>query len=327
MRIAVVFPGGIFSAWGVADGLGATLKRMGHEVLEFPRQRFGQPQIDLDALNSCKLVLLSGLEHFVLNPGYGFFDEITVYEWQHEVKPLKAAWYHETSHREDFSYATHFDQMRRIANEHFFPGIQDAEEFDQEHHAKGHAHWLPFGADTEVFKPGETVKDIECGFVGSLYGKRQAYIQQLAPALKGIALTCGNVTVQDLPGFHPRDTVLRLAENYRRCKVFLNLPTMCDLLVTKVYEVMACGTFMMTPWLGGGYGGPNMKQFKDGEELLYFRPGAVELVAGAIRRGIKDEAVREQIAQAGMKAVHEKHRLDQRLEELIEKCGMKETQQ
>jgi len=57
----------------------------------------------------------------------------------------------------------------------------------------------------------------------------------------------GNIQVHDLGGVRVRETALLYADNLRQIKVFVNLPTLSQLAVTKVYEALACGTFLITP--------------------------------------------------------------------------------
>ena len=327
MKIAVIFPGGIFSAWGVSDGIPRTFRAMGHEVLDFPRARYGQPELSLEALNSCNLIVLSGLEHLLVNEIFGFLDEITQYEWWNEIKVPRAAWYHESAFREDWSFGTNFDAFRRMADVHFFPAIQDAEFFDADDKAKGHSHWLPFGADTEVFKPADTKQDVDVGFVGTLYPKRQEYLRKLQPHCRSWGLLCGGVQVRDITGTDPEATVLRLAENYRRIKVNINLPHLSRLVVTKVYEIMGCQGFLLTPWLGESEASPNMQQFEHMKHFCYYKVDEYRELSRAVEHYLAYPEDRAAIAEAGMKEVHAKHRQDQRLAEMLEKMGLKEALQ
>ena len=89
------------------------------------------------------------------------------------------------------------------------------------------------------------VKSIDAAFIGLLYPKRQAFLAELRK--QGVQLVTGNVQVLELGGVNPRKTAELYAENIRKIKVFVNLPTLSQLAVTKIYEVLACGTPILTP--------------------------------------------------------------------------------
>jgi spore maturation protein CgeB len=113
-----------------------------------------------------------------------------------------------------------------------------------------------------------------------------------------------------------------LASNTRECKIFFNLPSMSRLLVAKVFEVMACGTFLLTPLIGDGRGAEqNMKLFESGKHLVYYSPSNMPFTAQLLRDWVSPEkdAERQKIAEAGCREVHAKHNLKIRLEELLAK--------
>lgn len=297
-------------------------------------------------------VLVSGPEHIfrsaVKNDGrnlYSFTEkEITIYEWLHEVKPPKIFMYHESNRREDQTFG--FEDFLKYADYHFFPAIQDAETYDQEHFAKGRSFWLPFGVDTDVFKPmpcpvckgGVTklvckyclgsgtrpsAKDIDVGFVGMMYPKRNDFVARLSEHMKAGRdpwLIIGNVQILDMDGPAWTDQALRLAYNYRRCKVFLNLPAYSELLVSKIAEIMACGTFILTPMLEGA-AEPNCV-FQHAKELAYYRPSNLPFLVQTMRQFAEKDEMREQIAQAGMAVVHEKYSLKVQVPEILSKCKL-----
>lgn len=231
MKLAVFFPASLFSAWACSYGLVNTLRRMGHEVTSIPvtpnSEDFSVPL----GIDGC---IISGPEHI-----------------GKQITPLKVprvAWMHETVEREDYGKLD-VDAIKRSADVVFCPGIQDE---------KYGFRYLPFGVDTEVFKPGvpyyydpETnieggvKKTIDAGFIGLLYPKRQEFLAKLKK--HGVNLTTGNVQVLELGGVNPQKTAELYAENISKIKVFVNLPTLSQLAVTKIYEVLACGTPILTP--------------------------------------------------------------------------------
>ena len=346
MKIGFLFPKSDTAAWSLTHGIVNTLRAMGHEVVpgamptigaEVPPRIFEQIKNELPALSTlkeCDAILLSGPEHIApwLDAVYG------KYEWKNLGVP-KAAWWHESMFRED--YTIDWDSVGMWADENFVPAYQDADWLSQECFGGQHVHWLPFGVDTEVFcRASETDylgHDIYHGpdktwpvaFIGLRYEKRERFLSALSqhniPPIR-----IGNVVVKDLAGTDPNENVQRLASNYRRVGVFFNLPAMSRLLVTKIYEVMACGTFCMTPMLSDDKGAnQNMKQFHDRKHLVYYRSANLVEVARGLREWSSEESTmfRESIAAAGCKEVHEKHNLKVRLETILEKLGVRETVQ
>lgn len=353
MKICFIFCGSITAGWSVGDGLANALQKAGHKVLRIPRGRQDCPSLTVEALNVADAIIVSGPEHIFRSHvkgggpnGYNLTkEELTMYEWKNEVKPPKIFMYHESNHREDQTFG--FEDYLQYADYHFFPAIQDAEMFDQEHFAKGRSFWLPFGVDTDVFKPivcpvckgwkqfapdckkclgtgtQPSPKDIEVGFVGMMYPKRNTFIAQLSHHMKQGRdpwVTIGNVQVLDIDGPAWTDQVNRLAQNYRRCKVFFNMPAYSELLVSKVAEVMACGTFVLTPMLEGA-AEPNCI-FEHAKDLAYYRPANLPFLVQTLREFTERDQQREQIALAGMAKVHKTLSLKVQVPEILSKCGV-----
>lgn len=335
MKIVVLYPNSPFAGWSAAKGIGPTLVKMGHEVLDIPvnpdpratpmqveETRRGMPPAEI--LKQYDLILSAGTEHIGpwIDAVYG------IYDWKHLGVP-KAAWFHESFNRDD--YNLDFGTLCHFADEFFFPAIQDAEFHDQESFAPGRAHWLPFGVDTSIFKPLKEVdgykieKHFGVAFMGLFYGKRKGFMDVLRRhAIPTIKL--GNVQIADLHGYQHEESTRRYAANLREITVFLNLPAMSRLLVNKVYEVLACGTFLLTPFLPTEQGvAANMQHFKDKEHLRYYKPTNLPYLAQIMNEYLTEDfaAERERIAAAGCKEVHEKHSLKMRLEEILAKT-MKE---
>ncbi len=241
MRLAVFFPASLFSAWACSYGLVNTLKRMGHEVTSVPIDPQKPYALQVPEEGEFEAAIISGPEHL---------------QRLHKVKwgVPSVAWLHETVEREDYGKLD-VDAIKRSADVVFCPGIQDE---------KYGFKYLPFGVDTEIFHPHtpETTKELFCSscstfvsllppklhdaaFIGLLYPKRQAFLAELKK--HGVNLTTGNVQVLELGGINPRKTAELYAENIRKIKVFVNLPTLSQLAVTKIYEVLACGTPILTP--------------------------------------------------------------------------------
>ncbi len=351
MKVAAFWPNNMFSSWSLTEGIASVLKRMGHEVIpcpipqtrEMPAAAFEHWKATMpkvEELKTCSAIVMTGTEHIRpwLDACYG------AYEWIHLGVP-RASWYHESFFRED--YTIDFEELRPWADEHFFPAWQDADFFDQEHFgAKGHCHWMSWGVDTEIFKPPVcrwlphigahsngcgcwVSRGYDAAFVGMMYEKRARYLNALAkhdhPPIR-----IGNCQIQDLSGLRLRETTELYVDNIRQVKVFFHLPTLSQELTIKVFEVLACGTFLLAPLLSEERGAhKNLKLFETGKHLVYYRPANLPYVAQLLREWPSDEKAeeRERIARQGCEEVHMHHRLDQRLEEMLAKLGVKEAVQ
>jgi len=332
MKIAVFYSMDPTAGWCMGEGVVRTLRRMGHTVIPgpLPTAREAAPQMiqmvkdgapKLEALAACDAIIVSGPEHIApwINLVY------TKYEWK-QIQVPKACWLHESCQRED--YSIDLDVLKWCGDEWFFPAVQDAEFHDQEMFAAGRSHWLPFGVDTEMFKPiapnirddnAFWHKDFDIAFLGLLYPKRQQYLKALSrhdhPPVR-----IGMCSVNDLHGYHLEDSIKLLVSNTRQIKCFLNLPAMSQLLISKVYETLAVGTFLLTPMLSDNRGANrNMNHFKTGEHLIYYSASNLPYVAQLLREWITPErdAERQKISETGCREVHQKHSLTVRLKEIL----------
>lgn len=346
MKIAVLYPESVTCSWNMAHGLVATLKRMGHTVMPIglPTEssasegRIAQvkaacPPIQL--LKDLDLILISGPEH--IGP---WMDAIYGRPAWGSLDVPKAAWLHETKGRDD--YELDFDGFKWCADHWFWTAIQDAEFHDQEMFAKRRSWWLPLGVDTNIFRPALTDEQASrmpmsrslldapvkrspvfcCAFIGLVYPKRQAYLNALSRHKHPPIMIGSTGAAHDLHGYHWEEGARLLASNYRQIKVFVNLPALSRVLVSKVVEVMACGTFLMTPQLPPDRGcDRNMEPFTDGVHLKYYRSSNVPLVCQMLTDWISPEkdAERQKIAEAGCREVHAKHSLEVRLTEMLGK--------
>jgi hypothetical protein len=283
------FPG---TAWCCADGIVNTLTLLGYHVLDC-----GHPKLDvvpIETLQQADLIILSGAEFYnqVLVERYG-------QAW-HELTATKVAWYTESVHRDDYTFPT--ASYMQLANRHYFPAIQDAEEFGGE--------WLPFGADTVVFNPSPVEKRYGAIFIGSMYKKRIEYVKDIGSQLTFVPAVYDKDQDQ-LRGFQ------MLADAYSAARIFVNLPSLSRLLVTKVTEVMACRTMLITPAIDHPSGTRNMTQFEDGKHLVYYDPGRPRDIGPLIEHYLSRPAEVDAIANAGWQEITRAHTLRQRLEKII----------
>ncbi len=323
MKISCFYPENLTAAWSCTIGVADELERMGHKVervaLKPPPARNKVPK--LEELRVFDLILMLGMEHF-WQVIYGAFGDA----WK-KFPVQRVAWAHESAFREDYNPIT--SEVLPWADEWFFPAAQDAEFFDQEHFVKDRAHWLPFGVDDHVFmlKPDDWPKHFpygsdklyDCAFIGGIYPKRQNFLARLSRHLdEKMVFECGNVVMQDLSGSLMREQTKLYAENLRQIKVFVNLPALSQHQVTKVFEVLACGTFLITPALEGA-AAKNMSLFRHKEELYYYPENHLGYLAQLMRDWTSEEKAeeREKVARAGHEAVMAKHTLRHRLNEMF----------
>ncbi|HEY6465520.1 MAG TPA: glycosyltransferase [Candidatus Acidoferrales bacterium] len=309
MKLACFYPGSLYCAWSLSSGLVDTLERMGHELLAVPiagtensirREGRAAAQLNRAAyptiaqLRECDGILLSGPEH--MQP-----ELATLYPDWNEIDVPKVSWLHETVEREDYGRLP-IESIKQLAHATFTPAFQD-QKFGME--------WLPFGVDTHVFKPDWNVrKEFDAAFIGLMYPKRTQFMQALRPYLGGIEILHCNIQVADLGGVRIRDSAMLYADNLRRIKVFVNLPTLCQHTVTKVYEVVACGTFLITPAIA------ECRNF-DNLQAHFYLPNRPDQLAQSIRFCLEHEDERNEATRACCEQVHRLHRLDLRCETLV----------
>ena len=285
MRLTVVHPASLWCSWGMSYGLTDCLQRMGHEVTAVPVD----PQkphalLKRPKLGECDAVILSGPEH--LMP--------LLVEWPHRIGDAPVVgWLHESVERPD--YKLNVEAIKKVTDICFCPAAQD--------HRHGFRH-LPLGVDTAIFKPGEAKKDVDAGFIGLLYAKRVEFLKGLAPHLNGTRLVCGNVQVLELDGLNPRKTAELYAENIRRIKVFVNLPSLSVMAVSKIYEVLACGTPVLTPEIS------EMENLKSLPVSVYRGPNDL---SKRLHSMLKENPSTESLA----KIMHGEHRLELRCDALV----------
>ena len=101
------------------------------------------------------------------------------------------------------------------------------------------------------------------------------------------------------------------ADTLRQTKVFLNLPSLSQLLVTKVYEVMACGAMLVAPLA-------DAPMQYDPIRWLYNPRQPMD--AATLLASLSPEKIQEQ-ARMGCEEVHRNHRLEKRIEIMLSKVS------
>jgi hypothetical protein len=278
------------SAWCCAEGISSVLREMGYVVTDGGNPSLtGLPE---QQLVDADFIILGAPEWFAaaLQDRYGSL-------WG-SLRAPKAAWYAESFERDDRSFD--FAPMMNLADRHYFPAIQDAKAFG--------GAWLPFGVDLTVFRPMETPQRYDAAFLGSLYPKRLDFIRRVDYPLARMVSVEGSTA---------RQSFEMLAEAYCSTKIFVNLPAYSRLVVTKVTEVMACGTMLITPRLDHPSASGNMHPFKDRKHLVYYDPDAPTQIGSLVGYYLGHPAERQRIARAGRREVVRRHSLRQRLSGMI----------
>ena len=277
-------------AWSVSDGIVDALARMGYAVMDCGRPP--RITVNLDQLKCVDLIILSGPEIF------WSLVERWYPHWSY-LKMPKAAWYTESAHRDDRDFD--FGALKHIADRHYYPAAQDAEEFG--------GTWLPFGVDTEMFRPKRVSEKSPAAFIGNVYPKRRQFAE---------AITFNLDHVIPAQSTKPRQSFEHLADAYSSIEIFVNMPSYSRLLVTKVTEARACGCMVLTPVIDHPSAGWNLTQFENGEHLVYYNPERPGELGDIIEHFRKHPERREEIASAGLQEILKNHRLETRLRRIIE---------
>jgi glycosyltransferase involved in cell wall biosynthesis len=100
-----------------------------------------------------------------------------------------------------------------------------------------------------------------------------------------------------------------MAETYRQIKVFVSFPSVCNVLVAKILESMACGCYLVAP--------------RQPVELKNYTPyDDAKGCAKAIREALELAPYREKIARTGCEEVHRNHRMELRFEKIFTIAGV-----
>ena len=278
------------SAWACAEGICLTLEKMGYQVIDCGRPE--HMRVTLEQLAEMDMIILSAAEWYTdeLKQRFGA-------AWA-SLKAVKIAWFAESAHRDDRDFT--FAETRAMADFCYYPAAQDADEFS--------GIWLPFGADTEVFKPKPVDRDIDVGFLGAMYPKRVEYVKRINYPITYI----NSVSDPDyLKSFG------LLADAYSSVRIFVNFPALSRLLVTKVTEVMACKAMLITPRPDHASAQRNLEQFEDGKHLVYYDPEHPESLKTLISHYQNHPEEVERIAEAGYQKIRMEDSLKARLQKVI----------
>ncbi len=169
--------------------------------------------------------------------------------------------------------------------------------FDE--HPAGHVHWHPYACDLQVFRPMGLERDLDVAFVGQPMPKAT----RRAPVLRELAK---HYKVNE-QRYYLREEISGV---YARAKIVLNLPIRDDLNF-RTFEAMSCGAMLLTRRVSNG----QEVLFEEGRQYAAYADES-ELFE-KVDYYLAHPAEREAIAAAGLAEVQQRHRLDQRIEELL----------
>jgi glycosyltransferase involved in cell wall biosynthesis len=169
-------------------------------------------------------------------------------------------------------------------------------------HPPGNVHWHPYACDLEFFHPLGVERDLDVAFIGQLHPDSERF-RILSVLLNRYKMNEQRYYLQE-----------EIPAIYSRAKIVLNLP-LADDLNFRTFEAMSCGAMLLTRRVSNGQEllfkeGIHFEAFGDGQELL-----------DKVEYYLSHPEERESIATAGLTEVQQRHRLEQRIEELLNIVG------
>jgi Glycosyl transferases group 1 len=307
MKLAVFYIRQTFAGWPSLGGYTQAFKRLGHKILDLPLPGNQVRNAELlrgylppiDKLNECEAVICFSYEYVQpwLEAVYGFD------EWEKVKVPIIGRFDEAIMDRRDLNLPDRMPILLKWASHYSFPAWQDANRFG--------GQYLPFATDRTMFFPiNNSPKLYNVGFIGSMYQPRIDYLEKLAEHVPNdVTFHAGPVIAQDLSGVLEPESTRLLAQNYRSIKVFFCLPALDKLIVTKIFDVMGCGSFVLAPRLPGE-AAKNCEIFKADEEIAYYEQGYFAKNAEQIKYWLTHDEERERVARAGCKKVLAEYTLD-----------------
>lgn len=300
MKIACIYHNSIFCSWNFSQGIMSKLREMGHEAIDLGFvNRESEPDWSR-VTEEPDFVLVTGPEH---TP-----DKVRMgRKW----KCPTAYWFHETLDRVDHDFLPTYQVMVKDADFNFFIREQDAKLLGGYH--------LPFAVDTTYFDidgaPEWDKRKYKVATVGQLYPSRRKFLDEVR------ALTSVPIEVLQFvgEGKSPEEMVKALADSHRDTQVFISLPAMIRTTVCKTFEAAACGCCVITPV-------PNLEQDDNYAHLEVLRYDEAEPLTLAARLDLlieEFEDVAKATAKLGYQRTMRDHRLDQRLQRIIDVVGGK----
>jgi hypothetical protein len=293
MKIDCIYGETYWNSWVFSQGVAEVLVRMGHDVhFRVVNHRPGtfsfSRKSEVPARKDAELALVVAAEWM---PEVG---------WQKDYTCPVALWLGGGGHRKDgVSFASTYEQFLKDTPFGFFPSAQDAKEFG--------GTWLPYGVDTEMFKPmPEVEKSWDVVTCGHIYNdERRAFLQ----SLKNMGLNIPHVDTGRDDLRTCRENNEELAKLYNRAYAVISMPTIEYVYPGRVLEVMACGVAVLVPH--DPY--KNILQFKEAVPLHYDEQNLETLKSLLLCK----EELRKN-AVVCLEEARKHHKLEFRLEKILE---------
>lgn len=196
----------------------------------------------------------------------------------------------------------HRDLNSRLRLARFFDHVflyhQNHVQYFSEHPAT-HVHWLPYACDLSVFFPRGVARDLDVAFIGQLFDANHERFRVIGEIAKRWRINEQRFYFQH-----------EIPHVYSQAKIVLNLP-LADDLNFRTFEAMSCGAMLLT------------RRVSNGQDLLFQEEkhfGAFsneEELFDKIEYYLSHPKEREAIAAAGLAEIQERHRLEQRIEQLL----------
>jgi len=195
---------------------------------------------------------------------------------------------------------THCDLELRLRLSRFFDHVflyqRNYLKFFTEH-PPGHVHWHPYACDLEFFHPMKVERDLDVALIGQVTSERKRILSTLMQSYR----------INEQRYYWQKE----ISRVYSRAKIVLNLPNADDLNF-RTFEALSCGALLLT------------KRIKNGQEML-FQEGVHYAAFGDERElfakvdyYLSHERERAAIAATGLEEVRQRHRLEQRIPEIID---------
>jgi hypothetical protein len=316
MKIANFYIRNVLAGWYAVGGYEQAFERLGHEYFPcaLPGNMVQQPEYFRDFLPTLDFLLTMDVV-LIQSAEYTFRWLAAVYgqeQWDKlRAKVPVVARFDESTDRGEVGMPNVLTEIWPWADRFCFHGKQDA--------AKYNGTFTPVGTDPSIYTYGDDEKLYDVVFIGSMYPTRQKYLETLAKYGSDINFHVGQVSVNDLSGMKEPESTHLLAQNYRQTRIFFCLPPLSNILVSKLFDVMSCGTFVMYPKLPGE-AAVNMEVFQDKVHLAYYEPGYMIENLNQIRYYLENDKEREQIARDGRNLVRKNYTIDHLLGQMLQEA-------
>jgi glycosyltransferase involved in cell wall biosynthesis len=165
-------------------------------------------------------------------------------------------------------------------------------------HPSENVVWLPYACDTEIFYDHKVPRDLDIAFVGQLHTAERMHV---IPKL----VTKYRMNEQR------RYLMSEIPHLYSRARVVINMP-LADDLNMRFFEAMSCGALLITRRHNSG----QERLFREDEHYVAYSTS--QELFEKIDYYLNHEAERAIIAHQGYEEIRRKHRLDLRVQRILE---------